>query len=246
MISGKCTKRKEESRAAIAAASAAVAAVASAAASSSSTSDAISGALADVASGHASIAKAAAQTAVSGTLTVPEVPGPVTPAEIKKNRATLQHHCFVIKGSVAKVYWSYKVCFGQSVSQFHEGKEGKEDDATSLGQREMAEQIRSAPFSQVQDIADGIVNESSAPTATPKMAQSHTVTQRFINGAYCTPPPEASVKPTTRRETVAHFFCSLNMTDSRFQYDVSEPQTCEYRIVIVSRLLCGLVGAPES
>lgn len=167
-----------------------------------------------------------AVTAIAGTPT-----GPDNSALALKNLIGLVGKCFEITGTVSKSYWSYEVCFGQSVVQYKE----KERPATeiSLGFPHYGRQLLSVPFDKVQALVDGLAGYQ--PFNGEGVARDSYV-QQFTGGAFCTNDKD---QPTQRSAKVT-VVCCPNTKENLFRFSVKEPSLCQYAIHIHTPLACHL------
>ena len=95
-------------------------------------------------------------------------------------RVALREVCHTLHNTNAKAgdtFWSYEVCFGRFVRQYHADEKGKETLSTSVGVRNTAARVRSAAFASVQDIVLGTYSDTR-PAAGTDGAQ-HVVPQAF-------------------------------------------------------------------
>uniref|UniRef100_A0A0N5AW47 PRKCSH domain-containing protein n=1 Tax=Syphacia muris TaxID=451379 RepID=A0A0N5AW47_9BILA len=110
-------------------------------------------------------------------------------------------------------WWTYEVCYGSVIKQYHVEVSGTISSAVSLGF-----------FAKNMDV----------PSFAPKQDRQLYFEQQYSNGTIC----DLTGKPRTA--TVRYYCEQLLETGDSFIYEVDESSTCEYVISIKTGSLCKL------
>lgn len=146
----------------------------------------------------------------------------------------LKEQCFVIKNSDPKQdqHWTYKICFGTTVYQYHvrtidaKKKKTEKQDLTLLGVRSTATEVQYGRWLDVKAAVDGTLG----------LHENGTLTHNFSNGAVCGV-KDKNGKTFLRRATVT-YMCDANLPLTQYRFSISEPSTCIYEFQIVTSLTC--------